>query len=131
MLKETLIYSNQHQSLTLYMLMYKRFLALPLTGESFNQRFHKGSLSFFIENVLLFGHQIIRFDLRTGKLLFCILKTIRFDSIISFRLQIQFQRSISMPRFSISGTSSFSKIYSRAYFLFLVRAMPIICSPAR
>ena len=46
MLKETLIYSNQHQSLTLYMLMYKRFLALPLTGESFNQRFLKGSLSF-------------------------------------------------------------------------------------
>ena len=38
-IKETLIYSNQHQSLTLYMLMYKRFLALPLTGESFNQRF--------------------------------------------------------------------------------------------
>ena len=40
-IKETLIYSNQHQSLTLYMLMYKRFLALPLTGESFNQRFLK------------------------------------------------------------------------------------------
>jgi len=36
---ETLINSNQLQSFTLCMLMYKRFLALPLMGESFNQCF--------------------------------------------------------------------------------------------
>jgi len=39
--KETLIYSNQHQSLRLNMLEFQDFLALPLTGESFNQCFQK------------------------------------------------------------------------------------------
>ena len=36
-----LIYTNQHQSLWLDMLIFQGFLALPLTGESFNQRFPK------------------------------------------------------------------------------------------
>jgi len=39
MLEETLIYSNQHQSLQLYILNFQVFLDLPLTGESFNQCF--------------------------------------------------------------------------------------------
>ena len=39
--KETLIYSNQHQTLRLNMLKFQGCLALPLTGESFNQCFPK------------------------------------------------------------------------------------------
>jgi hypothetical protein len=41
--KEMLIYSNQHQNLRLNMLIFQGFLALPLTGESFNQRFLKSA----------------------------------------------------------------------------------------
>jgi len=36
---ETLIYSYQHQSLRLYMLIFRGLLALPLAGERFNQGF--------------------------------------------------------------------------------------------
>jgi len=38
-IRETLIYSDQHQSLRLFMLHFLGFLALTLAGESFNQCF--------------------------------------------------------------------------------------------
>ena len=57
--KETLIYSNQHQSLRLYMLIFRGFLALPLTGESFNQCFPKETLIYSIQHQSLRLYMLI------------------------------------------------------------------------
>jgi len=52
-----LIYSNQHQSLRLDILNFPGFLALPLTGESFNQCFPKEMLIYSSQ------HQSLRLNM--------------------------------------------------------------------